>query len=207
MKHAGLFAAAGAVLMGGTALAQGGEDPLAQLRACSLMEEAERLQCLEKLSRAMPAAAPSEASWVISQTKSPIDYAPIVTATISSRDLAGHSAMQFSIRCWRGQTELAVGGPAVPDSGDNYAVSYRINDGQPVQLPGSATAIARRVALKTDALAVIRSLPGNGELVLRLSPRVGQVQEASFPLAGLDTVRAKIAAPCQWPQFMAEPNK
>ena len=40
------------------AFAQGAGDPMAHLRACSLMEHAERLECLDKLSRniAPPAA-------------------------------------------------------------------------------------------------------------------------------------------------------
>ena len=40
----------------GIAFAQGAGDPMAHLRACSLMEHAERLECLEKLSRNIAAA-------------------------------------------------------------------------------------------------------------------------------------------------------
>jgi len=41
------------------ALAQETGDPMADLRACSLMEHAERLECLEKLSRSIaPPAGP-----------------------------------------------------------------------------------------------------------------------------------------------------
>src|SRR2546423_13022916 len=35
----------------GIACAQGGADPMADLRACALMERAERLECLDRLSR------------------------------------------------------------------------------------------------------------------------------------------------------------
>ena len=44
----------------GTAFAQGAADPMAHLRACSLMEGAERLECLDKLARDI--AAPDRAA-------------------------------------------------------------------------------------------------------------------------------------------------
>src|SRR5215831_16224682 len=84
MKRAAFFALAALAVMGGIALAQGKDDPMTQLRACSLMEGADRLECLDKLSRAIT-AIPREDSWVISQTTSPVDYSPIATATISSQ--------------------------------------------------------------------------------------------------------------------------
>src|SRR6185436_8388108 len=50
-------------LAGGFALAQSTSDPLAQLRDCSLMERAERLKCLDRLSRSMePPARPAPAN-------------------------------------------------------------------------------------------------------------------------------------------------
>src|SRR5229473_5230048 len=84
------------------AFAQGGSDPMEHLRACSLMEGEERLECLEKLSRSIaPPARPVPASdnWIVSETTSPVDYTPIVTATTSSRGDSNGSSMQFSIHC------------------------------------------------------------------------------------------------------------
>src|SRR5258705_4857761 len=71
------------------AFAQGTSDPVADLRACSVMEREARLECLEKLSRSIapPArpAAPVGDNLVVSETTSPVDYTPIVTATTPSR--------------------------------------------------------------------------------------------------------------------------
>ena len=208
MKRAAFFALAALAVMGGIALAQGEDDPMAQLRTCSLMEGADRLECLDKLSRAITSAIPRAAKedrWVISQTASPVDYSPIATATISSREDAGGSAMQLSIRCRDGRTEIAIAGPAVSGRGDDYAISYRINGGQPVQI-AAAPAFGAGVAFRTDAAALIQSLPGEGELAVHLSPRVGASQNASFSLIGLERVRAKIAASCKWPHAIAKPN-
>ncbi len=54
------------------AFAQGGSDPVAHLRACSLMERAERLECLEKLSRSIePPARPAAAARMTPRCSSP----------------------------------------------------------------------------------------------------------------------------------------
>lgn len=208
MKRAALVASTALAMMGGNALAQGEDDPMAQLRACSLMEGADRLECLDKLSRTVTSAIPpaKQDRWIVSQTTSPVDFSPIATATISSRADAGSSAMQLSIRCRSGRTEVVVAGPAISGRGDDYTISYRVNGGQPVQIAAAALAFGAGVAFKTDAVAMIQSLPGEGELAVHLSPRVGASQDASFSLVGLERVRPKIAASCKWPQAIAKPN-
>jgi len=129
MKRASLPFAAALAIVGGIALAQGADDPMAELRACSLMERADRLGCLDKLSRAIapPARpAPKADGWIISLTSSPVDYAPIATATVASREVASGSTMQLSIRCRGGRIEPAIAGPAISGRGEDYVVSYRV---------------------------------------------------------------------------------
>jgi hypothetical protein len=209
MKRVVLLASSCVALIGGITLAQGEEDPMAQLRACSLMDRAARLECLEKLSRAVPPAAPpayKEDRWVVSQTRSPVDYSPIATATTFSHEFAGDNAMQLSIHCRGGRTEIAVTGLPISGRGDDYAISYRVNDSQPVQIPAAAPAFGPGVAFRVDAVALIQSLPVEGEFALHLVPHVGPPHDATFSLAGLEKVRAKMGAPCKWPLAMAKPN-
>jgi hypothetical protein len=209
MKRAALFASAALAVLGRIALAQGGNDPMAQLRACSQMSQADRLECLDRLAREVTSALqrpPEEDRWVVSQTMSPVDFTPMATATISAREVAGSGAMQLSVRCRDGHTELAIAGPAISGRGDDYAISYRVNGGQPVQVAAGAPASGTGVAFKGDAASLIQSLPSAGELAVHLSPRVGAAQDAIFPLVGLERVRAKIAAPCKWPHAIAKPN-
>jgi hypothetical protein len=209
MKRAPLFASVAIAMIVGIALAQGGDDPMMQLRACSLMERADRAECLDKLSRALELAtpqAPREDRWIISQTSSPLDYSPIASATISSREVEGGGAMQLSIRCRGGRTEIEVAGPAITGRGDDYAISYRVSGGRPVQIAAATPAFGAGVAFKADVVALIQSLPGDGEFVLHLSPHVGPSQDAIFSLTGLERVRARIAGPCGWPHTIAKPN-
>jgi len=192
------------------AFAQGANDPVAHLRACSLMEQAERLECLEKLLRSIepPArpAAPGGDNWIVSETTSPVDYTPIVTATTSSRGGPNGSSMQLSIQCRGGRTELVVAGPAVSRSSADYAISYRINDGQPVQLAAGSPSFGTGAAFTGDVVRLLQSLPEEGDIAVRLSTRTGAAQDGSFLLGGLKMVREKVAAACKWPHTIAKPR-
>jgi hypothetical protein len=190
---------------GGIALAQ---DPMTQLRSCLQKEHAERLGCLNKLTRTI---APqhrlaSEDDWIVSQTTSPIDYSPIATATTSSRSGTGESVMQLSIRCRGGRTELALAGPGIARGGGDDAISYRINDNPAVQVASAVPAFGPGVAFAGDIVRLVLSLPDSGDLIVLLSPRGGAAHDATFSLAGLDAARAKMAAACKWPRAIAAPN-
>jgi hypothetical protein len=203
------FLAAGAVL-GAIASVQAASDPMARRGACSAMEGADRVGCLGK----PPAAAappPQQAlagdGWVISETTSPVDYSPIATATTSSLNIAGGgSPMRLSIRCRGGRTELTLTGPAITGRGDDYFISYRVNDGRSVQSAGAAPASGEGVAFKGDIVALLRSFPAEGELVVRVFDLSGHAQDAIFSLDGLEALRAKIGATCRWPHAIAKPK-
>jgi hypothetical protein len=209
MKRAALPVLSALALFRGIAVAHGADDPIAQLRACSLMDRENRLECLEKLSRvlARPAPpAPAGNSWIISQTTSPVDYAPIATATTSSREVADGSPLQLSMRCRGGRSELAISGPAISGRAEDYAVSYSAKGGQPVQIAAITPAYGAGIAFKVDAGALFLSLPSESELGVYIASRLGAAQHGTFSLVGLEAVRAKIAAACNWPHAIATPN-
>ena len=189
--------------------ARGANDTVPQLRACSLMERVDRPECLDKLSRATAPSlhlALADDGWVVSETTSPVDYSPIATAITSSRKVADGSSMLLSIHCRGGRTEVAVTGAAIAGRGDNYFISYRVNDGQPVQLAGAASAFGDGVAFRGDVVALLQSLPGDGKLAVRLVPPKGPELTGVFSLDGLEMLRARIGATCQWPHAIAKPN-
>ncbi|MDQ1452631.1 MAG: hypothetical protein QOK38_2497 [Acidobacteriaceae bacterium] len=191
------------------AFAQGADDPMAHLRACSLMERAERLECLDRLSRDI---APPDRSvrggdnWIISETTSPVNYTPIVTATAFSRGGSDGSPMQLSIHCRGGRTELVVSGPAISGGGADYTISYRVNDGQPVQLAAGSPSFGPGAAFTGDVVRLLQSLPEEGHVAVRVSTRSGAAQDGHFLLGGLKTVREKLAAACKWPHAVARPR-
>jgi hypothetical protein len=183
-------------------------DPVAQLRACSVMEHAERLECLDRLSRdiAAPDRAPRGGdNWIVSETTSPVDYTPIVAAITSSRVLDG-SPMQLSIFCRNGRTEIVITGSALARKGEDYAVTYSINGNQPVRVAAGSPSFGTGVALQGDVVRLLQSFPDEGEIAIHLSTRTAAAVDRSFSLGGLKTVREKIAAACKWPSAVASPR-
>jgi hypothetical protein len=191
-----------------TAHAQGTNDPVTQLRACSVMEQAERLECLDKLSRniaPLPRQAPAADKWIVSETTSPVDYTPIITATALHHGADG-SSMQLSIRCRGGQTELAVTGSPVSHSGESGTISYRINDNQAVQVAAVRSSLGAGAAFTGDVVRLLQSLPENGGIAIRLSTRAGAAYDGYFSLSGLKMVRDKVSSACRWPQALSTPR-
>ena len=150
--------------------------------------------------------APLAGNWTISETTSPLNYTPIVVAITPSHDDAEGSAMQLSIYCRNGRTELVVVGPAVSGRGEDYAISYRVNGDQPVQTAAGAPSFGTGAAFKGDVVRLLQLLPEEGDIAVRLSPRTGAALERHFSLGGLKTVRDKLAAACKWPQAIAKPR-
>jgi hypothetical protein len=211
MKVARICAAFAFGLASAGAAAQGAGDPMEKLRACSLLPQAERLECLEKLSRDIaptpPPATPPEAKmapavddWTVSETTSPFDYTPVAIATASPRGGPGGVPMQLSIRCRGGRTELVIGGPALARRSEDYVVSYAINDGAPLMLPAGMPASGTGVAIKGDVVRLLASLPDRGDVTFRVEARQGGAAlQGRYSLSSLKIVRDRLAVPCKWP--------
>lgn len=210
MRGAAIPVVAGIALTSGIAWAQGAEDLEAQLRDCIPMERTERLKCLDKVSRTIAAAHQATSkgdSWIISQTTSPVDYSPVVTATLSNDGAAAESAMKLSIRCRGGRTELVVAGPGISGRGGDYAISYRVNDGQQMQIAAAPPASGAGVAFGGDVIRLLQSLPDAGSLSVHLAPRTGAAVDGTFSLGGWEAVRAKMSVSCKWSRSAKKPNR
>lgn len=191
------------------AFAQGAPDPMAQLRACSLLDPAERPACLNKLPQpvTVPRRPAGDADgWIVSETTSPIDYTPIVTATAFAEGGANGALKQLSIHCRGGRTELVLGGPAASESGADSVLSYRVDDSQPVQLAAGRPSYGTGVAFRGDVVGLLLSLPNEGGIAIRLGTRAGAVHDAHFSLVGLKPARDRVAAACKWPRTLARPR-
>lgn len=191
------------------ALAQSALDPMAQLRACSLLDPAERPACLNKLPQPVmvPRRPSSDADgWIVSETTSPIDYTPIVTATAFAEGDANGALKQLSIHCRGGWTELVLGGPAASEGGAGSVLSYRLDDSQPVQVAAGRPSYGTGVAFRGDVVGLLLSLPNEGGIAIRLGTRAGAVHDAHFSLVGLKAARDRVAAACKWPRTLARPR-
>ena len=155
-------------------------------------------------------------NWVISETKSPVDYSPQISATTLSALLPGVPQMSFSMHCRRGKTEAVfeIVDFARYPPGSSFEVEYLVVSQEAIrthsverrwvrqrgveqrwnELSGSIDA-----SLTGDVSRFLKSLPDNGVLSVRVRDREGISHDAEFHLAGLEPVREKLAAACKWP--------
>jgi hypothetical protein len=145
-------------------------------------------------------------NWIVSETTSPVDYKPIVAATTAHSPGPEGPSMQLSMHCRGGRTELVVTGSAISRRGEDYTISYRINDDQPMQLAAVSPSFGTGAAFKGDVVRLLQSLPEEGGIAIRLSTRAGAALAGYFLLGGLKTARDKVSAACRWPQAISRPH-
>lgn len=225
MKTRVLLLAAALTALSPPALAQSANELMGKLQACSQLEGNARRDCLDKLSRELPAppksspaakrpqasatppapvkAAPVKATvadtWFVTETTSPLDYSPIAIATATAAAGADGAAMSLSVQCRGGRTDVVVAGAAIQRGPEDAAVTYIVNAGPPVPVAVGVAPSGKGLAFRLDTVRLIASLPNDGDMTVRVAGRQGGTVEGKFSLAGLAKVRAKIAAPCKWP--------
>jgi hypothetical protein len=185
------------------AVAEDVGDLLSQLKACSQRDDAPRLECLNQLSRQIaqpPASSPAATNhWIVSETTSPVDYTPLVTATTSSRSDSERLPSLLSISCRNGRTELVVTNNGPPNrSANDFMVTYRINDQEPVPQRWMPAA-GRGASFRGDVVSFLRSLPDQGKIGIRVFDTQVLLHDGIFLLDGLSIVRERVAAACKWP--------
>ena len=185
---------------------QPADDAISRLKACFQLERTLQAECLENLSRELPngnnqkSAEPAARSWIVSETMSPVDYSPVITATTSSQPEAKDAPATFVIRCRGQRTDLLVSteGSWRASRANELQVDFRVNDQPAVRMQWIASSDGRTAIFKDDAVRFLRSLPDGGRIIVSVSDSQGGAHEASFQLTGLDGVRQKIAAACKW---------
>ena len=172
-----------------------------RFKSCLQLDGAARGECLETIARELSGASspaqPSGRNWVITETTSPVDYSPQITAAISSGSAVKDAPSSFAIRCRGKRTELVVTttGSWRPSSNGLLKVVYRINEQPAVE--GRWSADGRGAIFKGDATQFLRSLPEEGRLSISVYDGQGLAHEATFQMSGLEHIRRKIAAVCK----------
>jgi hypothetical protein len=205
MKGAGVLAVAVLSSLSQAMCAQAG-GAVDRLKACSQFEGMDRLKCVDELLGEMtetPGSAPSQGpNWIISETTSPVDYQPQIAALTTARASSHDAPSSLAIYCRAHRTELIISTTGswkqVPDS--EVKVVYRINEEPPVEQRWRAAETGRSLAFSGDVVRLLHSMPDGGRFLVQVYAGKGPPYESTFQLAGLDSVRRKIAAACNWPQ-------
>ena len=149
-----------------------------------------------------------DAGWIVSETTSPVDYSPLVTATIRSPSDAKDAPNTLVVRCRGQHTELMVrtAGTWRPTRAREIQVAYQINDEPVVRLPWTASADGGSASYKNDAAGLLQSLPEGGRMNITVLDGPDRQNQATFHLAGWDAVREKIALACKWTATASRPT-
>jgi hypothetical protein len=144
---------------------------------------------------------PVDTAWVVSETTSPVDYSPLITAVIHSTSSVKNAPNTLAVRCLGLRTELLLRteGAWRASRASEVQVDYHINDQPFVKLQWTVSADGKTASYKGDAVGLLRSLPEGAQLKISVFDRQGPGQEATFQLTGLDSVRKKIGLACKWP--------
>jgi hypothetical protein len=173
--------------------------------ACFQSVRAAQVECLENISHEPPTGSaqnqPADKAWVVSETTSPVDYSPLMTAVIHSTSSVKDAPNTLAVRCRGLRTELLLRteGAWRASRASEVQVDYQINDQPSVRLQWTVSADGKTASYKDDAVGFLRSLPEGARLKISVFDRQGLGQEATFQLTGLDSVRKKIGLACKWP--------
>jgi hypothetical protein len=149
-----------------------------------------------------------DTSWIVSETTSPVDYSPVVTATIRSPSDVKDAPTTLAIRCRGQRTELLVRteGTWRSSRAREIQVAYQIDDGPVVRLPWAASADGSTASYRNDAAGLLLSLPEGGRLKITVLDGPDRQNQATFRLASWDKVRDRIAAACKWTATTSRPT-
>jgi Type VI secretion system VasI, EvfG, VC_A0118 len=173
--------------------------------ACLQSARAAQVECLENISHEPPKGSaqnqPSDTAWVVSETTSPVDYSPLITAVIHSTSSVKDAPNTLAVRCRGPRTELLLRtmGTWRATHASEVQVDYQINDQPFVRLHWTVSPDGKTVSYNDDAVELLRSLPEGARLKISVFDGLGPGQEATFQLTGLDSVRKKIGLACKWP--------
>jgi hypothetical protein len=141
-------------------------------------------------------AKPSNSSWIVSETTSPIDYSPIVIATMRAASDGKDAPVVLSIMCRRLRTEITLRteGAWRSAKANKVQVAFQIGD-KPASSAWMLSADGKTATNMDNAAELLRLLPEGVPLKITVSD--GADHGATFELAGLDLVRRKVAAACR----------
>ena len=150
---------------------------------------------------AAPAAMPTSTAgkWIVSETRSPIDYSPVAIATASS-SAGPDGVLQLSIQCRGGRTEMVIRSAPLMRRAEDHVVSYVVNDSAPVTVTSGLSSSGSGIALKGDVAGFLTSLPAEGAIAFRVVDRQGGTLEGRYDLPGIKALTARLAGPCKWPR-------
>jgi len=159
------------------------------------------------LPNAATRAKAEETRWVVSETTSPVDYSPLVSATIRPRQQVNSGLSGLTISCRAKRIELSLrlmGDLDVPRWGE-LRIDSQIGDQRPVKQRWRWDEEQGTILFyEGDPVALLQSIPDGARLRLGVGDSKGARHMATYQFFGLDAVRKKVASACAWPSSSAQ---
>jgi hypothetical protein len=145
-------------------------------------------------------ARPIGTNWVISETTSPIDYSPLLTALLRSTSQVKDAPSALTVRCVGQRTELVLHTEGIwtAPRGSELRVDYLVNDQPAVGLQWILSSDGKTATYTDDPVGLLQSLPDGARLKINVADRARSSHEATFQIDGWDVVRNKIGTACKW---------
>jgi hypothetical protein len=152
------------------------------------------------------AALPAASGWLISETTSPRDFSPLFVAKLYALSpIAADAPQTLVLRCRNERTEMSLGANGVwrPSRSGDVEVAM------PSDLPAARPlrwrlAVDGRTAfVADDPVGLLRTFSG-GRMSVAVTDGAGRTISATFDLAGIDIVRARLANACRRPNATVE---
>jgi hypothetical protein len=178
-------------------------DAIRPMEASRLLEVAKPVEMARPVeagrSSATTPAKTEETKWIVSETTSPVDYSPLIGATIWPRQQvnSGLSGLTISCRAKRIALSLRLMGDLdVPRWGEIW-IDSQIDDQRRVKQRWIWDEQQGTILFyEGDAVALLQSIPDGTTLRLGVGDSKGARHMATYQLFGLDAVRKKVASAC-----------
>jgi hypothetical protein len=133
--------------------------------------------------------------WVVSETASPIDYSPLVTAVLEPAQTRESGPTSLTIRCRAKRIELSL--QFSGNSARNEAKLYfQIEDQPSTPLDWNWSPDRKIATFKDDPMPLLQALPDGSTLWIWTGDRARE--SSAFRLVGLEVIRRKVATACNW---------
>jgi hypothetical protein len=167
------------------------------------VKDAHKMDAKTEEAPAKPQARPLESNWVVSETKSPVDYSPLLTAVIRPTSGSPGGPVSLAIRCRGGQTALLIRTERTWHATHRNAipVDFQINNQSTLRQNWTLSADAKIASYADDAVELLRSLPDGARLTVSVTDGA---EQATFLLGGWDAIRKRVETACKWPKATDE---
>lgn len=147
-------------------------------------------------------SAPPANRWIVSETTSPIDYSPLVTAVLEPIQHGDNGPINLAVHCREKRIELTLQFPGNSRWRNEPQIHFQTEDQSPVQLDLSWSADGKIATVKDDPVLLLQSVPEGSTLKIWASERAPQ--DTTFQLVGLGDIKRKLAAACNWAPQQAQ---